>query len=301
MSGWNDLLIYATPSITALAIKAVIFWYGRRQIKTMNPWFLAFLVSMFGMTVTELASFAYANHPEDGLLVMIGAYLFLSATGITLLGLALDIGGYKHVSLTILLAALALTCIVLLVIPNAAIAGAKSIGYSITRVGGPYYNALQVVIVGMMLGSLTTLIYTARTGSEFIGRRRSLAMAIGVAPIVLTAFGVAAAMRLGLQVNAAVWGSVSVTFLMGVLVYTERETRLFNFLCWFPATEEHSSIITLRRIAFNTESTSLREARGKFDQLLIAKALNACGGNRSRTAQMLGVSRATLLRKLKGE
>ncbi len=52
--------------------------------------------------------------------------------------------------------------------------------------------------------------------------------------------------------------------------------------------------------ATNEEVVTLHEARDRFERDYILKALAAQQGNISRTAEMLGVERSNLYRKMKG-
>ena len=47
-------------------------------------------------------------------------------------------------------------------------------------------------------------------------------------------------------------------------------------------------------------SAALQKGRAKIVKQLIEQALEKCGGNRTKAAEMLGISRRTLQRKLAG-
>ncbi|TQV81306.1 hypothetical protein FKG94_09435 [Exilibacterium tricleocarpae] len=299
MSGWDGIIIYTLPSVSALAIKIIIFWMARHTLRSLSPWFLAFLIALCGINLIELITFAYVDRPYAAAGYLTLYYLFAVGACILLLGLSLEIGNYLNLFLSQVLLVLGFTCALVLIIPGAAVAGVESIGYSITRVSGPLYWVLQVTILATLASSLGVLWYSYRCNADPVRRRRAFVLLIATVPAVAIVLLVALLMQLGVKINGAVFVSFSMNFLLIVLLYTEKQARLFNFLSMIPATREYRTFKTISPLLFGHTPTPLKDAQAVFERELIRGAVERCGGNKTHAADMLGISRATLLRKLK--
>ena len=299
MSGGSGVLVYAIPSVLALALKIVIFWMARHSLRQIRPWLWAFLIALFGTNLAELIGFYYIDDPAPSYYYLLCYYVCALWACLSLLGLSLDISGYGGPRWQWAIVGYGIITSALVATPGVAIADVKSIGYSVTRVAGPYYWVWQLSIIASLLCSLVILSYCWRHNSNSLSRRRAFVLLIGCAPMTLIIIAVIVFMQLGFDFNAAVLVSFFITFLLMVLVYTETNERLFRFLSIIPATREHRSARAINPLIFGQGPTQLKEASAVFERELIKNAVERCGGNKTHAADMLGISRNTLLRKLK--
>ena len=291
---------YSLPSISAISIKLLMFWYGRKTIRGANSTLWMLLGGLLGVNIAELILFGYAGDSNNpGALVTLTMYyvfVVISGTGFVLF--SLQLADFSTPLIKRIITVAAIVTIFVTLIPGAGLAGAKSIGYSVTRVAGPYYWILQINIIGFLLASISLLIYTVKKGNVWIKRRRATAMLIGSLPTTVATIAIVTLMQLGFKINATVISSLTFNILLAVLIYTEYEYRLFRFLSFIPSTSEFKLTNYAIKAAHRARSNNLREAIDYFERALINDTLVKCGGNKTATAEALGVSRATLRRKL---
>lgn len=265
----------------------------------MNLWFLAFMLSLFCMNAAELTTFFYTSDVSTSNIIIRAAYVFIILTATSLLGLSLSISNAKESTpRNVALVATACGGIGLIVGSDYAISGAQSIGYSITRVASQGYWIFQAQIAATFLAAAGVLAYNIKKHENSLNRRHSLALLIGVTPLMFTALLIGTLMSLGYRINAAIFGSISTNIFLAVLLYTHNASRLFNFLSHIPTTEEHTAIKKLRGMLFGVGGMPLKEIRFMFEREAAMARVLACNGNKSEAARQLGISRATLLRKL---
>lgn len=296
----EPLLFYAIPSISAIAIKIVLFWYGRHILKEASAWIMGFLGGLFGVNVCELVVFWFVNDAERQLALAVLSMYYVCALVANgcFLGISLKIAGRLS---KFLIGAILLTTavgIITVVIPGWAIAGAQSIGYSVSRIAGPLYWVVQILIVVPLTASTAILALTAFWSANWIRKRRALALLIATSPVVFCVLTMMGLMQAGVEVNAAVVVSFSINILLAVIVYTEYESGIFRFLSFIPRTAENRLIAHAAYSAYDLSSQGLNGAVANFEKALITDALLRCNGNKTVAADMLGVSRATLRRKL---
>ncbi|TQV81311.1 hypothetical protein FKG94_09465 [Exilibacterium tricleocarpae] len=299
MSSGNGVLVYAIPSVLALALKIVIFLMARHSLRQIRPWLWVFLLSLFGANLAELTGFYYTDNPAPSYYYMLGYYICALLACLSLLGLSLDVSGCPSRYFNRPIIVYGVLASVVVGMPGLVIAGVESIGYSVTRVAGPYYWVWQITAVVSLLSSLVVLAHCWRRNQDPLRRRRAFVLLIGSGPMVLMVVAVIAAMQVGFNFNAAVLVSLLITFLLMVLVYTETTERLFRFLSIIPTTKEHRSAGIISPLIFGHGPVHLKEASAVFEREVIKNAVERCGGNKTHAANMLGISRNTLLRKLK--
>lgn len=300
------LFLYAIPSFFAFFFKLfLIVLHLRKDISRTNFWFLSFLFGLLGMNLFEFFSFFYVSQANSALLILSFYYLFVEITVFSFLFLSLSITNNIKVFITLPLIVLFFLSIVLIFLPDAAIVGVKSIGYSITRVAGPHYGVLQFLILAPLASAMAILFGYSTLGSKVV-KRKARVLLLASLPLVLTVVCVMILMNLGYQINASVILSTMVVFTILILINAERQEDSFQLIdrayaykitSLFPNSRDHRFVKKMTALVANPEM-GLARGRELIEQEMIREALLAADGNKSQAAEMLGISRQTLMRKI---
>lgn len=293
------------PSISALFFKLLIFWHTRHYLSKENFWLPIFFSGLLGINLTELASFSYIDNPKDGYIILSAYYFFSVMSIFSLLLLTLDT--VKKLSKPLLVSVLLLFGIAILplFIPGAALAGVASIGYSITRIAGPYYVVVQLGIIIPLLATFCILGYYSYFG---VNERQSKARALlfSCSPIFVAIIVIMTLMQLDYKVNASVVLSLMITVTMALLLFHERKGHHFRFIhpsviykisTLIPQSSDQRFIKNI--IGLITQpSIGLSRGRELIEQEMVREAMLIANGHKEKAAIMLGISRQTLVRRL---
>jgi hypothetical protein len=291
------LTLYTLPSVVALAIKLTIFWFGRHSFVSASAWLWMFFIGLFGMNLSELATFYYVTQPGAGFMWLSAYYISALIAFSSLLALSLSNASKLSPSIERAIIIFLGISILPLLMPGAALSGVKSIGYSITRVAGPYYFIVQLgILIPLISALLVSGYFFCNAGSRLV-KRRSQIILIACMPIFISVIVIMLAMQLGYQLNASVILSLMISFTLMVLVYTEQKERQFKFMSMIPTTKEHQFVQNLTRL-ITDPTIGLEQGRDHIEKEMIKEALILMDGNKNKAAAMLGVSRQTLQRKL---
>ena len=299
------LFFYALPSISALVLKLIVFWFGWHSLKRSSPWLLIFFAGIFGVNSMELLSFYYVSHPEDGWLVLTAYYVFVELTFFSLLALSLDSVNKLSTPIKYFLFLCLVIFLIPLLIPGAALVGVKSIGYSVTRVAGPYYVIVQLGILFPLLSCIAVLLFFSFFGDKYV-KGKAVTLLLSCSPIFFSAIVVMSFMQAGYSVNGAGVVSLGITMAMFLLLLNERKQPLFHFIDrryifqltrFLPQSDDHR--FTKKMMALVADpSIGLAKGRELIEQEMIREALVVAQGSKTKAADLLGVSRQTLVRRL---
>ncbi|OMH30315.1 helix-turn-helix domain-containing protein [Motiliproteus sp. MSK22-1] len=300
--------IYALPSAIALVIKLWLFVRARGVLLKENTVLGLFLASLFFLNLCELTLFSYINDISRAGLVLLLYYVALFFTVTSLVNLSARLSGLSTFYLPRVYYSSVGLLAAFLFGSDALIAGAQSIGYSITRVPGEYYWIVQAYVITGLLLSLTLLTIGTIKQSQHFLRRRCLVVLLGFLPTILAFISVVVLMQLGYKVNATVLVSLTITFFLVVLILTESKSAQFNLLRWVPFTQEriqfkNSYALILEALGHThyQEPIKLKEKLQQIEEQIIKLAVQSTDGNQARAAAQLGISKSTLNRKLKNK
>ena len=285
------------PSITALALKITIFWFGRHSLASASLWLWLFFAGLFGMNLIELIGFFYVDKPQQGIFWLSMYYVFTELTFFSLLALSLENARKMTRNIKVIISILFLIGIAPLLIPGAALAGAKSIGYSVTRIAGPYYFIVQLGILLPLISAVAISIFYSRNKFPYFVRRKSQILLIACSPIFATIFMVVLLMQLGFSINASVVASLMINISLIIMLYTEHKERQYRFMSVIPKTREYKFVKGLAHLVTDP-AIGLEQGRTLIEQEMIREAMMINHGNKIKAAEMLGISRQTLQRRL---
>lgn len=288
---------YILPSILAISAKIAVFILARRAISSVEKSLLLFLLGLFGVNVFELALLILTPRPEKTFTLLSLYYGSVLVANGACMYYVLGIKNWLLPSVRWLIFSVHGLAIMLLAIPGVVLEGAASIGYSITRVPGPLYPLLQLILVAGLSVTLVSLL-AARKDANAETRRKALVLLIATTPMMASVSTILIMMQMGYAVNATIVTSLATSFMMAILMFTESRYRLFQFLAVIPRTEENRQLSALSALLMKP-NVSLKEAQNAFAALFVEEAVKRSDGNQVRAAEALGTSRTTIHRYLK--
>lgn len=297
------------PSLLAIGIKVCIFLRYHASLRRENIDLGIFFVAVFFLNVFELLSIKADFAPQSSLLILLAYYCCVIFTIHGFLNLALTYSGFDlHTGrIKMALNGILALLIVGMIFSRGIIAGVEPMsGYTLTRVPGPYYWVFQVYLLGGLLAGMALLYAGRKLAASNIDRQKCLVVLISSFTPVLMACGVVALMATGLNINGVIFMSLSLSLMLGLMVYAEEKTRLFRLLTFMPFTREralHKEL--LQRITGcvaisddpQSGSLNLKQMMKELEGSVVEHVLDYYGGNQKKAAGALGVSEATISRR----
>ena len=197
---------------------------------------------------------------------------------------------------------LAILLSLLILFTDITIAGAVSIGYTVTRIPGPAYWIFQIYAISTLLISLTILVIGYRSARSLFVRIQALYILVAVFLLALPIVGAIAAMALGFEVNAAFVLPIGITLFLCMLTYTIRNEKLFDIRTWWPFSTRYKLLKAIHaefKISQGDAEISLRERQKNLEKIFLLKALLDYGGhlNQKEIAKKIGISESALSKK----
>lgn len=301
--------ILIIPSVLAISIKIGIFLRYHRSLTRENVDLGIFFLAVFFLNVFEMLSIKAEFAPGTSMLILLAYYCCVIFTVHGFLNVALWVSGFDwHTSriklgFNLLLAALILN----LIFNRAIVAGVEPLsGYTLTRISGEFYWLFQAYLVIGLVLAVCFLIYGMVSGRSNLVQQKSLVILVSAALPVLMAGSVVGLMAAGVNINGAIFMSLSLSIMLGLMVFAEEKTRLFRLLTLMPFTRErrfHKQL--LARITdcvsigddSSRRSLNLKQTMKELEGSVVEHVLGYYGGNQKKAACALGVSEATLSRR----
>lgn len=302
-----ELLII--PSVLAISIKIGIFLRYHRSLSRENIDLGIFFLAVFFLNVFEMLSIKAEFATGTSLLILLAYYCCVIFTIHGFINVALSVSGFDRytsrikLGLNLLLAALILN----LIFNRAIIAGVEPMsGFTLTRIAGAYYWVFPAYLFGGLALAVSLLVYGMANGHSNLARQKSLVVLVSAATPVLMAGSVVGLMAAGVNINGAIFMSLSLSIMLGLMVFAEEKTRLFRLLTIMPFTRErrfHKQL--LARITDcvsigddpSPRSMNLKQTMKELEGSVVEHVLGYYGGNQKKAACALGVSEATLSRR----
>ena len=299
--------LLALSSILALLIKFSLFLVGKSALFKDNQPLAIFLVALCALNLSELLLFANEGNKQVLMSVLQIYYAAAVISAAALFYLCIHIIRAKKLFAAISFA-ISIIIAFLTFIPDIILGGYESIGYSITRIPGEYFLLLQIYLIGTLLLGCALLFSGAVKSSDRMVNKRSLILLISVFPLVFFAVTLTITLSMGFKINGTVIISMMTSIMLAILIYSEKQYRLFKFLSYVPYTHEYRLRSKARKLMdqtiedlFNSNKpVKFKEIRSEFETALIELAIESTGGNKTHAAKQLGIGKATLHRKIEG-
>lgn len=289
-------MLYAIPSISAIAIKLVFLWRAKRSLLLTNHAFLAAFISLLSFNICELALFTLKTGSEGALAIVSAYYITGICSILSILGVTLHVTQKAFPTKWLLATGAAISCFIAM--PGLVIEGTQSIGYSFTRVPGPFYILIQIALIVPAILTIGLLGYHAIKSKSATTKTKSTVLLICLTPSFLCLLGVIALMQFGVHINATVIISFTINIFLFGLLFLEGKYHIYGLLSAVPGTRYNDSARALTQALFDP-NLSLEKAKELMDMEKTRYTLKLTNGNQSEAARMLGVSRPTICRRIK--
>lgn len=263
---------------------------------------LIFIAITYAQAVVELYGYFLLANPNGGELLLLKLYFILVLAAILMLPVMIDIVLYQQLRLI-----RSLICVLVWAYLAAAIlgtdllvAGAERLAQAITRIPGPYYGLIPVIILFTVIYCYFSLIKAFKTSSSEFIRVKAFNLLFGLSFVLFTLCVVTLLMRLGVAITAAGVLPVAIGVFSIILVMQTNPVSLFDFRAITPATEKFKQIFRQSR-HIHTVSVDPRHCKDLINDYtdgLIASAEKVFSSQRD-IARHIGVSQSTISRRKK--
>jgi len=284
--------VYVLPALIALLAKMAILISAYRSIQNSRTFFN--MVIVFGLhNLCEFLVFVQFGEANFG--YVLTAYYVTSVWGLAfVLFYALEISQNKGRVLTQAIAGLAVVLSIVLLTSNMLVDGARSIGYVMTAVRGPFYWVFQLYSAAMFLLIVGFLVSGYRRAREHIVEIQCLSMLCALSPLVILGFLVMLLMNMGFNINAATILPIATTAFLVIALLSESKhglTDIRRFLPWSPEKRTSNEIMD---IFYARDEVDYRQAVSDIEKLLVVHKYQKNGENASATAELMGMPRSSL-------
>ena len=302
------MLFFSIFSLLAIVIKLIIVSVNKIPVRAYSRWFLVFFCFLFFANIFEFISFFYPQSVSGALIVLSCYYVSVCIVTASFFGLCIDAVDKTSKVVAATIAGSTIIITAMFCYPGLILADAAYIGYTYTRVPGPAYWVFQLYMIGMAMGSFIVLTSFAFFSNDGNIKLRARALLIAATPMIFVVIFVVILMQLGFHITGAIFGSGATTLFLLALIATKSEIALispgkntegmFTFLSLVPAMPEFFFAKNVRESMFSECELDLEKTKDILEKAIINDTINACNGNKTEAAKILGISRATLRRKL---
>ncbi len=236
-----DITPYAIPAILALLAKAVIYLYAHlspvRNLETR-----LYLLFLFALSIQNLAEITFFTAQAKSLPIPPGGLLYFGASVVALalllhLAAVLSTPAFYQKNHRALLAVIygpALTLEALVWSGTSLVAGFEPMGFTYTRIPGPYYFLFEVYAVAYLLGAVSLFLGGSR--SAFASKQlKNRLMLLGMFPGFVLILSVLLLQHFGSRgFNTTVTLPIAITFFLGITAYATHQYRLFDIGFYIP-------------------------------------------------------------------
>lgn len=300
------------PSFVAICLKLAIFFRYQKSLTRENFALCIFFCSVFLWNLIELVFLDSEYNDQVNFLLLIAAYCSIVFVIHSYVCIAIEysqppwrfLSQFKTV-LNILLGYL----IVSLIFDRGFIAGFEPSGYSLTKIAGERYWVFQIYFLTGIVFAISLLVAGKIKLQDNIQRQRCLVLLISTVPAASVGLSVVVFQALGMNATSTIFQSLGFSLMLGMMVYSEENSRLFKLLTFIPYTKErklHKRILNqiTNCIAINDDPATLQPINLKqmikeFEGLVVEHVLEYYQGNQKQAASALGVSEATISRRVR--
>lgn len=302
-----ELLII--PSVLAIGIKVGIFLRYHQSLRRENFDLGIFFLAVFFLNIFEMLSIQSEFSAGTSLLILQAYYCCVIFTIHGFINVALSYSQFDWHTPRIKLAVnLTLAGMIIgMLFTRGIIAGVEPMsGFTLTRIPGDFYFLFAAYLFLGLALAVGLLIRGILHADSNFARQKCMVVLIAAATPVLMASSVVALMSLGVQINGAIFMSLSLSLMLGLMVFAEEKTRLFRLLTIMPYTRErqlHKQLLNKITDCVsisddpNQESIKLKQIMKDLEGSVVEHVLSYYEGNQKKAANALGVSEATLSRR----
>ncbi len=296
----------AIPALTAITAQIWLIARSdqRKLVKNNFPIFI-FFTGVLGISLIEF--FTYSSLISPSVLSMKLFYVFCSIALAGLLSLAMKHSGIKKLNNIYSKYINVILCVSfssLMIFSSTMVQGIESIGYSVTRIPGDLYFITQFYALFLIVTIIFCLIKGAKSPENNFDKKRSKVLLFSTTPFLIIFMLLLFIMAVGIKVNASLIVPLATTYMLLVLINTERKENLFALLLKIPYTSENKSF---KKITSNIEyflsetdlgnTASLKSLTNTIEQQIVSIAVQMSNGSQIKAASLLKVSASSICRK----
>jgi len=288
--------VFALPALIALFTKFGVYSLARKN-QHASQTFLMLLI-FFGMhnlseflVISELLN----NQVSENLLRSYYVAALFSVAYMCVFTMSVVNKG-SHNKFNFFVLSIAFLISLVIFFSDLVIAGAVSVGYTVTAIKGAYYFVFQLAAVLGFSWIITTLVTRYLSTLDVQVQLKCFYAMFALFPVIVMSIFVIAMMQFGYQYTGAILLPFSSTFFLLIIVLTEKDNDFIRIRHRLPFSKQRAAEKKLLSIyrSHTDGDIGLADTKTAIERLLIQNALEHTNNNVSQTANNLGIKRSTL-------